>query len=145
MVGEFEATPDAFFQKLQAKAALFDEGSMPRRETRGFWLGFGLYVLAGLLAAALCGYMAVGKGLEARFWFFAGLLFNLLAVAVLALRSKAAVDLPAGIPPGLAKVPVTRHPTACPHCGDPNHPAAAVCGGCGGALKPKIQPETARI
>lgn len=145
MVGEFEADPDAYFKKIQARAALFDEGSMPERQISGFWLGFGLYVLIGLLAAALSGYLAVGKGLEVRPWFAAGLLLNVFAVVAVALKPRAAVDLPAGIPGGLAKVPVTRQPASCPHCGAPNHPAAAVCASCGGALQPNVEPETARI
>lgn len=145
MMGEFQGDPDAFFRKLQAKAALFDEGSMPDRQISGFWLLFGLYVLIGLLSAAVAGYIAVSKGLEVRPWFIAGLLVNVLAILAVAVKSKVAVELPAGIPPGLAKVPTTRKPVSCRHCGAPNHPAARACSGCGGVLESKIEPETARV
>ena len=107
------------------------------------WLYFGIYVLFGLVFSAVCGYLAVGRGLAPLPWFFAGLAGNVAALAVLLAtpRGAGAADVPAG----LAKVPTTHRPLPCPRCGAPNHPAAAACAGCGATLAPAVEPETVRV
>ena len=102
------------------------------------WLIFGLYVLAGLLAGALCAYLAVGRGLAPVPWFFAGLVLNMLGLAAILTRPRGIGSeggLPADIvPPGLRKVARTFSAIACPGCGSPQHPAAKKCSACGGPL-----------
>ena len=142
MLDEFTADPDLYFQKLQARSALFDERAMEGRQVSTGWLLFGGYVLAGLVFAALCGYLAVSRGLAPLPWFFAGLFGNVAAAAVLLITPRGdAADVPAG----LAKVPVTHFPLPCPRCGAPNHPSAAACSGCGAGLAPAVEAETARV
>lgn len=146
MLDELETTPDVYFRKLQARSALFDERAMEGRETASGWLLFGGYVLLGLVFGALCAYLAVGRALRPLPWFFAGLVANVVALAVLLTRPRGdAAALPAGIPDGLAKVPTTRAPARCPSCGAQNHPAAAACSTCGAALVPTAVAETARV
>lgn len=142
MLEEFEADPEAYFQELQARSALFDERAMEGRRTSKGWLWLGLWVLAGLACSALCGYLAVSRGLPPRTWFLAGLVVNVAAVAALLAAPRGdAADVPAG----LAKVPTTHGPLPCPRCGAPNHPAAAACSACGARLSPAFEPETARV
>lgn len=146
MLDELKGDPDTYFEKLQARSALFDERAMEGRRTSSGWLYFGVYVLVGLVFAALCGYLAVSRSLAPIPWFFAGLAGNVVALAVLLATPRGdASALPAGVPAGLAKVPVTRLPVPCPSCGTSNHPAAAACSGCGTGLAPALEPETARV
>lgn len=146
MLDEFDAEPLAYFVDLQARSGLFDERAVATREMSLGWLAFGTYVVIGLVFSALCGYLAIGRGHPPLPWFFAGLAGNLAALAVLlATPRKDLGALPAGVPPGLAKVPSTRSPVPCPSCGTSNHPAAAACGGCGAELTPTAQAETARV
>ncbi len=146
MLDELASNTDTYFQQLQAQSALFDERSMEGRQMSFGWLLFGGYVLLGLIFAALCGYLAVGRSLAPLPWFFAGLVGNLAALIVLLATARGdSTVLPAGIPAGLAKVPTTRTPVTCSECDASNHPSAAVCGGCGRTLSPTVQAETARI
>ena len=146
MLEAFENDPDAYFEKLQARSALFDERAMEGRRTQKGWLYFGGYVLVGLIFAAICGYLAISRSLAPLPWFFAGLAGNVAALAVLLATPRGdAAALPAGMPAGLAKVPTTRASVACAGCGAFNHPAASACSGCGSALTPAIEPETARV
>lgn len=146
MADDFRRDPDRYFRKLQARAALFDEEQVREAPLATGWLLVGLYVLAGLLCGALAAYLAVGRSRPPLTWFLAGLLGNVVALAALLLLPRGApAELPAGIPPGLAKVPRTRSPAACPTCGAPNHPAAAHCSQCGSALSPLVAPETSLI
>ena len=137
--------PELYFRKLRARSALFDERSVGRSSMNWGWLGFGLYVLLGLVVGAVCGYQAVKKGLSPVPWFFAGLVGNGAVLAVL-LNSADQRDAraPAGIPSGLRKVPVTYTPMVCNACGANNHPSARLCSGCGADLEPSVEPETAR-
>jgi len=54
---------------------------------------------------------------------------------------------PAGdpIPAGLAKIPSTRAPQACPLCGATNHPAASQCLECKAPLRPDFPSEVSRL
>ncbi len=146
MLEALESDTNSYFQQLQARSALFDERSMEGREMSFGWLLFGSYVLVGLIFAAICGYLAVGRSLAPLPWFFAGLVGNVAALMVLLVSARGdSTVLPAGIPSGLAKVPVTRAPLPCTQCGADNHPSAAACGGCGSELSPLVQAEMARI
>ena len=146
MLSELEGDPDTYFQKLQARSALFDERSMEGRAVSTGWLLFGAYVLIGLVFAAICGYLAIGRSLAPLPWFFAGLVGNVAALAVLlATRRGESTSSPAGIPAGFAKVPLTHAPVPCAACGATNHPAAAACSGCGRSLAPAFEAEAARV
>jgi YHS domain-containing protein len=141
MLEEFEADPERYFRTLQARGALFDEAARDNPPMRTGWLGFGVYVMLGLLFGAACAYLALDRGLPAWGWFFAGLALNVLALVTVITRPREA-GAPAAA--GLVKIPTTLTPTPCPHCGNTNHPSAATCSGCGHALEPTIEPETAR-
>lgn len=95
---------------MRARSALFDEAGTDIE--LGAWPSWiGVYLLAGLVFAALYGYLAVTSGLSPVPWFFAGLIGNLAALLVLlaARRSGPAFSAPSG----LAKVPRTVAPVAC--------------------------------
>jgi len=144
LLEEFERDPQQYFAKLQARSALFDESALPARRMSFGWLWFGVYVLAGIVSAAIAAYVAVGKARPALPWFFAGLFGNVVAVvAVVVAPRRDASALPAGIPRGLRKVPTTRTPRPCPACGASNHPSAAACSACGAPLSPTVAAETA--
>lgn len=124
--------------------ALFQQPEDASSPLKDAWLILGLYVILGLVAGATCGYLAVGRGLSPLPWFFAGLLLNVVALAVLVIARRPA-DLshyPGGIPSGLKKVPTTRAPRRCPGCGANNHPAARSCTSCRGPLNPLVEAET---
>lgn len=145
MMDELRADPDAYFRLVQSRSALFDEdaleGAMGTEKRQRGWLFFGLYMLLGLSTGAVCGALAVSRSLPPLPWFFAGLVANLLAVAWLLTRPRGDSAGPEGVPPGLVKVPRTRAPRPCPHCGGPNHPAASVCARCQGRLTPEVSAE----
>ena len=144
MLAEFEAHPEAYFHDLQAHGGLFDEGAMESPPIETGWLWLGLYILVGLVAGAACSYVALNRGLPAWRWFFAGLLVNVVALAAVLTRRGGADAPAAGLAPGLAKIPSTHAPVSCGECGADNHPAAPACSDCGHALRPTIEPETAR-
>lgn len=137
---------DLLFAKLQARGALFDESALLETASSNAWLYFGLYVVAGLVAGALCAYVAISRGRAGLPWFVAGLLGNVAAVVMILTRSPVATGtLPEKIPPGLRKVPLTHSPVPCPDCSHPNHPAAHRCAGCGVALQPTATAEVFRV
>ena len=136
---------EALFASLQPRGALFQEPAESPSPLKDAWFLFGAYVVVGLVAGAACAYLAVGRGLAPIPWFFAGLAGNVIALAAVLTRPRADLSrFPAGIPPGLAKVPTTLSPRSCPACGAENHPAAGKCIDCGGPLEPAAEPETAR-
>ncbi len=145
-VAAWKASPEALFASLQPRGALFEEPEGPSLPLRGGWLLFACYVVLGLVAGAACAYVAVARALRPLPWFFAGLVANVLALGVLLTRPPGdASALPAGVPPGLTKVPTTRRPARCPSCAGENHPSARACAECGAALAPAVDPETARL
>ncbi len=144
MLEKFEADPDRYFHTLQARAALFDEAAMETPPMRTGWLMFGVYVLVGLVCGAGCSYIALNRGLPARGWFFAGLFVNVAALAAILMTKPVADGALAPPPPGLAKIPATLTPRACPHCGHTDHPSASICSSCAQTLEPAVEPETAR-
>ena len=143
MMDDFRADPEAYFRSMQARSGLFDEAAMPERPMRTGWLAFGVYLVIGLLFGAICGSVAMGRSRPALPWFFAGLAGNVIALGVLLLTTSA--EEGGAAPVGLRKVPRTRAPRPCPHCGATNHPSARACSSCGGALEPKAPAETERV
>jgi uncharacterized paraquat-inducible protein A len=145
-MAEWNENSESLFASLQPRSALFQETSKPASPLARGWFLLGLYIMLGLLAGAVCGYVAVARGLAPMRWFFAGLAFNVVALLALLARPRADTSkLPAGIPPGLAKVPTTRTPMPCPKCGAENHPAATRCTGCGADLQPSVESDLQRL
>lgn len=141
MLEEFRSDPDAYFRQLEARSGLFDEQAVGRRPPWTGWLVFGVYVVAGLVCGALAVGLALRRSRRALPWFFAGLVGNVLALIALLLAGPAAGG-PRTLPAGLAKIPSTRAPLPCPHCGAENHPSASACTTCGGAIAPVVSAET---
>jgi len=143
MLDTFRADPDAYFRKLQARSGLFDEAAMEGPSMHKGWLWAGVYVAIGLLFGALCASIALGRGRSAPAWFFAGLVGNVVAVAVLLVRTSAADAPVAAERLGfLGRVASTRAPRTCPRCGASNHPSAEACSSCGTGLEPLAPSET---
>ncbi len=143
---DFAADPQRYFSNMQARSALFDENALRARPMATGWLWFGVYVLAGLIFAAVCGYVAVSRALSPIPWFFAGLVGNVAGLVVLLVTPRGDErQLPAGIPRGLRKVPLTRAPVRCASCGAMNHPAAQGCSDCGAGLEPAVESEARRV
>ncbi|MEE9219681.1 MAG: hypothetical protein V3U98_11510 [Acidobacteriota bacterium] len=143
---EWTRNSEMIFTSLQPRGALFQELSVPASPLAGGWFLLGLYVLAGLVVGASCGYLAVARGLAPIPWFFAGLGLNVAALAGLLTRPRADLSkLPAGVPAGLSKVPTTRPPRRCLKCGSHNHPAASRCTDCGASMEPLVEAETQRV
>ena len=139
--------PEVYFRDKQAKGALFQEEfqGAPGAASRGVSLGWflaGLYVLSALIFGGLSGNAAVARGLPPISSFFLGLSLSLFGyLYVLTRRSGKASH---GISAGLAKVPATQSPLACPQCGNTNHPAAASCALCHVSLCPQGQSDLSR-
>jgi hypothetical protein len=109
------------------------------------WIYTGLYVLLGLVFAAICAHRALHTGHRPGVWFGLGLLLNALAYILLLTRPKREVRAPAGVPSGLGKIAATHAPERCPKCGAFNHPSAVRCLGCGATLSPGVESEVRRV
>ena len=148
MLDTFRADPDAYFRRLQARSGLFDEAAMEGPAMHRGWLWAGIYVAVGLVFGALCASLALGRGRRPLPWLVAGLLGNVVALAVLLARTPAADGVtgtgPAGSLGPLGRIAATRAPRECPRCGAPNHPAASACSSCGAALEPLALSEAER-
>lgn len=145
--GAFAANPDPYFAKLSPRGAFLDEDERPSGPVGRPWFWFGVYVVAGLISAAVCAYVAVNRAQPPLGWFFAGLFGNVAALIVVLLvvpRGDLAL-LPAGVPHGLGKVATTRRPIACSACGRDNHPSATSCSRCGSAVVATVTSEVARV
>jgi len=142
----WNAGADSIFTSLQPRGALFQEPSNRPSALASGWFLFGIYIVTGLILGAVCGYVAVARGLSPLLWFFAGLVLNLIALGVLLTRTRADTSrLPAGIPSGLVKVPTTRDPVPCLSCSAENHPAANRCAACGATLLPSADSDLQRL
>ena len=137
-VNIFLNNQEKYFSKLQPKSALFTESMGVAKNLSIGWFIFGIYVLIGLLFAALTSHAAVGKGLKPIPWFFIGLFFNAFGYLAVLMKKSEAVS---AVPAGFAKVPLTSAPAVCPDCGYENHPSAKSCSGCGTALNPQDKSE----
>lgn len=136
----FHEHPEIYFSSVSPSGALFSEAYASPPAMRWGWFLTGSYVLLGLTCAALCTQMAYPRGRSPSFWFGAGLLFNVLALAALAAAARPVRSMPSR----LGKIPETAPPAPCPSCGAQNHPAAAVCLGCGGHLQAAYESEARR-
>jgi hypothetical protein len=116
-----------------------------RQEVSRTWIYCGLYVLLGLVFAALCAHRALHTGYSAGTWFGLGLVLNVFAYIFLVTRPKREVYAPAGIPSGLGKIAATHAPQRCPQCGTFNHPSAVHCLRCGANLSPGVVSEVTRV
>lgn len=142
----WNANPDQFFLKLQSNGALFDENSISQETASDGLLYLVCYFLIGLMFGAMCAYVALTNGHNPVFWFLAGFLVNILALIVILLKDHGDLSqLPAGVPPGLSKIPATYDPVSCPGCGRENHPSAGHCSACGAALDPTVNSEVSRL
>ena len=145
MLDELFRDPDHYFHKLQARSALFDETAHPDGVSWSGWLVLGLYVVAGLVCAALSAHVAIGRSLPPLPWFFAGLFGNVAALLALSMSKKRGeAGSPAGVPAGLGKVASTHAPVPCAACGHTNHPAARACSHCHAELSPTVRSEVRR-
>lgn len=135
----FLSSPEKYFSKLQAKSALFTEDMNDNKNLSYGWFLFGVYVLIGLIFAALCSHIAIAKGLKPVPWFFAGLLLCVIAYFILVMKKSESRE---NIPDGLRKVPLTYDPSSCPICKNLNHPSAKNCSSCGAELKSSRISET---
>ena len=116
-----------------------------RQEVSRTWIYSGLYVLLGLVFAAICAHRALHVGYSPWAWFGLGLVLNAFAYLLLLTRPKRQVKAPAGVPLGLGKIAATHAPQRCPKCGACNHPSAAECLGCGTSLSPGVESEVSRV
>ena len=140
---KFRKEPLTYFAALRPHGAFLGTGGEGQRLSWGWFLA-GLYVLVGLVFAALCAQRAVNCGRSACAWFAAGLLLNVLAFLWLLARPKLAAQAAEAARGGWGKVPATSAPQPCPKCGRMNHPAASRCADCGVELRPAVSSEVAK-
>ncbi len=138
----FLQNPERYFARLQPKSALFTEDMGQGKPLNLSWFFFGVYVLVGLVFAALTAHTAVAKGLSPIPWFFTGLLINAFGYLSVLTRKPEIVK---EVPEGLRKVPLTAEPMKCDKCGHENHPSARTCAACGNSMTPQILSETERV
>jgi len=141
--GEFKDHPWKYLAILEPHGAFLGSGGEGQRLSLGWFLA-GLYILVGLVFAALCAHQAMHRGYSPAVWFGTGLVLNAFGYLLLVTRPRKDVEALAGVPKGLQKVPVTYEPRPCPACGRLNHPAASECAGCGGKLDPSMESEVQR-
>lgn len=140
---KFLANPRSFLALITPRGAFLD-ASAGRGKLSGGWFLVGLYVLVGLLFAALSAHRAFERGRSASVWFGVGLLLNLFGYLLLLALPKRPVQLPAGVPAGLRKIAGTYPPQPC-RCGAMNHPSATRCSACGAELTPVVVSEVLRV
>jgi hypothetical protein len=116
-----------------------------RQEESRAWIYGGLYLLLGLVFAAVCAHRALHTGYSPGAWFGLGLVLNVLAYILLLIRPRREIRAPAGVPLGLGKIAATYAPQRCPKCGAFNHPSAVQCLGCGASLSPGVESEVRRV
>lgn len=138
--GEFDKTPYKYLDMVEPHGAFLGMGGESQALSLG-WFFLGLYILLGLIFAALCAHQAMRTGHSATAWFGAGLALNAVGYLLLITRRPGEMDGPEGVPAGLQKIPLTYSPRACPVCGAPNHPSATQCSACGAALEPQAPSE----
>ncbi|MGE5326886.1 MAG: hypothetical protein ACM3NO_07590 [Deltaproteobacteria bacterium] len=134
----FEKNPRKFLAALQPRGAFLGTGGQENALSFAWFLG-GLYVLTGLVFAALCANRALTIGRSPAAWFAAGLALNAFGYLILLTRSRQPGA--AGVPEGLGKIATTYAPIPCPQCGALNHPAADKCLECGGTLQSTVGSE----
>jgi ribosomal protein L37E len=120
-------------------AFLFSEGYLS--EISLGWLLLGLYVLLGLVFAALSAGHALAHGKPAVGAFFAGFFLNAAGYLYVCTRPSAKTGAEVMRGKALWRIPTSYPPEACPRCGAANHPSAKVCAACGAVLTPRIASE----
>lgn len=132
-----------YLAQLRPRGAfLGDEGERPALSR--VWFFAGLYILLGLIFAALCAHYALDAGRSPVAWFGVGLVLNAVGYLLLLTRPKRDILAPGGVPKGLHKVATTHAPQPCLECGGENHPSARRCIHCGAALEPLLDSEAER-
>ena len=131
----FLNNPEKYFASLQPKSALFTEDMREKQVLSSLWFWLGIYVIIGLVSAAITAHKAVERGIRPSTWFFVGLLLSVLGIIIVTLLTKPSENL-GNIPKGLAKVPLTSAPSVCAGCGYENHPSAKTCLMCKNPLQP---------
>ena len=131
----FQKEPAKFLVLLRPRGAFLGT-SGEGQELSFVWFLTGLYVLLGLVFAALCAQHALSAGRNPVTWFVLGMGLNAIGYLLLLTRPKLEVHAPGGVPEGLVKVATTFAPLPCPNCGGMNHPAANQCAACRGKLQP---------
>jgi hypothetical protein len=137
---KLQAHPEVFLAQLQPKGAFLGAGGGEQKASY-FWFLAGLYILVGLVFAALCAHQALQSGHSPVTWFGVGLVLNALGYLLLLTRPRGVVAALGGVPKGLHKIAATHAPQPCPGCGKMNHPSATECAGCGGRLQPVVESE----
>jgi hypothetical protein len=140
---KFVQRPQFYLAILQPRGAFLGTSGQEGGLAWG-WFFAGLYVLLGLVFAALCAHRALHAGHSPALWFGLGLALNVVAYLLLLTRPKKETGAPGGVPKGLAKVAATYAPQQCPRCGLANHPSAEECAGCGRKLHPAMKSEVSR-
>lgn len=142
-LGKFESRPQFYLAMLQPHGAFLGTSGKEGGLAWG-WFFAGLYVLVGLVFAALCAHRALQTGQRPALWFGLGLALNVVAYLLLLTRPRKETGAPGGVPAGLGKVAATYAPQQCPRCGLANHPSAEECAGCGEKLHPVMKSEVRR-
>jgi hypothetical protein len=150
--GEFLSHPRKYLMRLKplGGALLGADSNQPGMANRagevsGTWIYGSLYVLLGLVFAAICAHRALHTGYSPWAWFGLGLILNVVAYILLLTRPKREVYAPAGVPLGLGKIAATYAPQPCPKCGTFNHPSAGKCLGCDATLSARVESEVRRV
>jgi hypothetical protein len=149
---EFLSHPRKYLMRLKplGGALLGADSNQPGMANRagevsGTWIYGSLYVLLGLVFAAICAHRALHTGYSPWAWFGFGLILNVVAYILLLTRPKREVEAPAGVPLGLGKIAATYAPQPCPKCGTFNHPSAGKCLGCDATLSARVESEVRRV
>lgn len=137
----FAKDPQKFLAVMQPRGAFLGTSGEEAALSSGWFLA-GLYVLAGLLFAALCAHRALSVGRSATAWFAAGLLLNAFGFLLLLTRARQAGSTT--MPGGLGRAATTYAPIPCPQCEAMNHPAAVKCIECGSKLQSMVSSEVSK-
>ena len=100
------ANPQKWLVRLRPKGGAF-LGTDGHLGLTNAWLYAGLYVLVGLIFAALCAQHALHAGYSPLTGLLLGLAFNVLGYLFVLARPKRELKAPAGVPLGLRKIPAT--------------------------------------
>ena len=138
---DFINNPEKYFYKLQAKVALYDEGSLTFKTGYG-WFIVGLWILLALVSAALSANIAMKRCLNPIKWFYTGLIFSLFGLIYLILNAK---NISIKLPEKFGKIAITDAPVMCQNCNTFNHPCADKCNNCGSKLQSTSESEVKKI
>jgi hypothetical protein len=137
----FERNPQKYLAALQPRGAFLGTSGEETGLSFG-WFFAGLYVLVGLVFAALCANRALSVGRSPSGWFAVGLVLNALGYLMLLTRARQ-TDV-TSVPEALGKIGTTHAPLPCPQCGALNHPAADRCIQCGNKLEASVSSEVSK-